>query len=245
MKWFMKRVLFMLALLMLALPVAAQSEAAFVRISAERANIRTEPSVTTGQVIATLGQGAQYPVLDQTQFGNWLLIDIGGGIQGWVFRPLTNTYNALGLPVDVSASASVANMGQGGGVFPPLVTTMQTMPATTPQQPALPANLGQGGGFAAPVRIVPATSVTGVLLGTPSLINTQPIALGNINMRLGPSTDVRYFWRVPYGDTVEILGRNINNTWLYVNHVGNLGWVSAQYFLLPVGFDFNSVPVVG
>ncbi len=66
-----------------------------------------------------------------------------------------------------------------------------------------------------------------------------------VNIRSGPGTQNGRIGRVPAGQTAQVVGRNAANQWWQVNYNGVVGWVSAQYFILPQGADVNSIPVTG
>ncbi|MBE0690206.1 MAG: SH3 domain-containing protein [Anaerolineae bacterium] len=65
-----------------------------------------------------------------------------------------------------------------------------------------------------------------------------------VNIRQGPGTQFSRLGRLPAGRSAQLLGRNAANQWYQVNYNGIVGWVSAEYVVLPAGANVNSVPVV-
>lgn len=61
-------------------------------------------------------------------------------------------------------------------------------------------------------------------------------------VRSGPGTSYLMVARVMTGETVPVLGRNADNTWLYVDVDGVPGWTSARLYTI-IG-DLNIVPVM-
>lgn len=212
-------VLGLLALL-LALPATAQSPTGvFARVTAIVANVRDFPNVTSSTILLQLREGALFPVLEQSEDGNWFLLDLQdiGFTRGWIFGPLVEIVDIGGVPRSLGIPPSAGPVVLVDGVrytVPQIDTPTIGMLPPEPEAPNL-------------------------------LANTQPIALGNVNMRRGPSTDFAVFWRVAYGNTVTLLGRNSFGNWLFVNDSGREGWVATQFFLFPVNFDLNAVPIVG
>lgn len=207
--------------LLLALPTTAQSPTGvFARVTAVIANVRDFPNVTSSTVLLQLREGAFFPVLEQSNDGNWYLLDLQdiGFTRGWIFGPLVQIVDVgvvpRGLGVPPSAGPVVILENGVRYTVPQIDTPTIGVLPPEPQQPNI-------------------------------LANTQPIALGNVNMRTGPSTDFPITWRVAYGNTVTLLGRNSFGNWFFVNDSGREGWVAAQFFLLPVNFDLNAVPIVG
>jgi uncharacterized protein YgiM (DUF1202 family) len=67
---------------------------------------------------------------------------------------------------------------------------------------------------------------------------------GALNIRSGPSADTAIIGRVPADGRVFIQGRDGFGIWMLVNYNGTVGWVNTAYLALPLGFLFDSVPVV-
>lgn len=61
-------------------------------------------------------------------------------------------------------------------------------------------------------------------------------------VRSGPGTGYPMVARVMTGESVPVLGRNANNTWLYVDVAGVQGWTSASLFTITG--DLSTIPVM-
>lgn len=86
---------------------------------------------------------------------------------------------------------------------------------------------------AVPTQTTPNTGIIGV--ATPY----------TINLRSGPGTQYSRLGRILAGQQATVVGRNAAAQWLQVNYNGVVGWVSAQYFVLPNGTNVNGIPVTG
>lgn len=67
----------------------------------------------------------------------------------------------------------------------------------------------------------------------------------NVNVRSGPGLGNAILAVMRGGHTAQVLGRNANTTWWYVDYGGTRGWVSALFASLNPGSDLNRIPVVG
>ncbi len=90
--------------------------------------------------------------------------------------------------------------------------------------------------------------VVGAAAPTPTPVPTPPSAYtlsttGNLNMRVGPSTNQAIVGRISYGDTARIIARTADNTWWKVEYNGTVGWVNAGFVILQAGINFSAVPV--
>jgi uncharacterized protein YraI len=65
-----------------------------------------------------------------------------------------------------------------------------------------------------------------------------------VRVRFGPSRAYPILANAPRRTVFPILGRTYNNSWLQVNYLGFLGWVSAPEVTVLAG-DINSLPVDG
>jgi uncharacterized protein YraI len=66
-----------------------------------------------------------------------------------------------------------------------------------------------------------------------------------LRVRAGPSTGYAVIANAPINQQVSLHGRTSTAHWLQVFFDGVLGWVSAEWLILPSGFDVNSLPVDG
>jgi uncharacterized protein YraI len=99
--------------------------------------------------------------------------------------------------------------------------------------------VGDDGSGAAPAPTP--TSPTPTAPANPTGVTAT--ALDYARMRSGPGTTFPQVGTIPYNTTVNVLGRNSASDWLYVDYIGQQGWVAA--WLFTVQGDLNSVPVVG
>jgi len=239
MKAFAKLFLIWVLAALLIVPAAAQT-GSFASPNVPALNVRTQPDISRGAIIARVGPADLLPIVGQSTFGNWFLVDLGNNNQGWVFAHLVDVVNSSGTSAPVVTTTNPATLGQGGGFLPPTTTVVVPPTTTVPIAPVVtttnPATLGQGGGF------LPPTTTSTFITPTFDFFGS-PLTLNNLNMRTGPGTEFRLFWRIPSGEAVTILNRNFTGTWLFVNHQGRQGWVSARYVALPRGFDLAAVPV--
>lgn len=91
----------------------------------------------------------------------------------------------------------------------------------------------KGGASAPAASGGPAGSPTGVTYAVNS----------NLRLRAAPSTSGDVIASVPFGTTVDVIGRTGDSNWLQVNYGGQSGWMSNGYGM--VTGDLNSAPVTG
>jgi len=68
--------------------VSSAATTRYVVISVVAANVHTAPS-RTAPVVASAPQGARLAVRGATSTGEWMLVELGKGVRGWVMRALT------------------------------------------------------------------------------------------------------------------------------------------------------------
>jgi uncharacterized protein YgiM (DUF1202 family) len=68
--------------------VSSAATTRYVVISVVAANVHTAPS-RTALVVASASEGARLVVRGATSTGEWVLVDLGKGVRGWVMRALT------------------------------------------------------------------------------------------------------------------------------------------------------------
>lgn len=75
--------------------------------------------------------------------------------------------------------------------------------------------------------------------------NTQAAALSNLNLRGGPGTNYPVVGRISEGDTVPVIGRSEDSSWLQIQHEGGTAWITADPKLVKVeGQQISALPVV-
>ncbi len=79
---------------------------------------------------------------------------------------------------------------------------------------------------------------------TPTTAPWQAMAVMNANCRAGPGTAYNENGYVLKGDTLEIVGRNEDGTWLNLVNLHGEGFCWASIIAFDVPFDVNPLPVV-
>ncbi|MEO1287103.1 MAG: SH3 domain-containing protein [Chloroflexota bacterium] len=197
------------------LPPQWATDETFALVSVNRANLRTQPSITDGQVVDIAIYGDRYPIIgifypgestvrepetedfvfdDPNEREVWYLLEINGGA-AWIFGGVV----------------LVAN--------PEILDNFLTRNLTPEQQAFIDAQLAL---FADTVSV---------------RVNSR--------MRSGPSSDFSQVTIVPSSARVSIIGRNQFSTWFLVDYNGTQGWINFSLLGLPQGFDATTVPIVG
>lgn len=100
---------------------------------------------------------------------------------------------------------------------------ISTLPVTTPSNP-IPVP---------PIATVPTVSTAF------GVVNT-----GKLNVRSGPGVGYGIVTQVVQGETVTLLARNPESTWLYIRTSNNLeGWVNAKY--ITTSYPISALPAIG
>ncbi len=81
-----------------------------------------------------------------------------------------------------------------------------------------------------------------VAQAAPEYSGATATATANLRMRAEPTTAASQIALVPRGMTVQVVGRNGEANWLYVDYAGARGWVAAWY--TSVNGNVGSMPVV-
>ncbi|MBC7812060.1 MAG: ferritin-like domain-containing protein [Burkholderiales bacterium] len=74
-----------------------------------------------------------------------------------------------------------------------------------------------------------------------STIGTISSSAAAVNVRSGPGGDFSLAGSATSGDTVQIMGRNADGSWLMVNVNGATGWIAAD--LISMGGNISALPV--
>ena len=73
---------------------------------------------------------------------------------------------------------------------------------------------------------------------------TGTVNTGRLNVRSGPGVEFGIVTTLNFGDTVGLIARNADSTWLYIRTTQNVeGWVNARY--ITTSYPITSLPVVG
>lgn len=240
----------LILVMLLAIPLYSQG-VTYISPRFDSLNVRSGPGLEHGVIVEIYGL-TQYPVVDRSFTGNWILIDLGY-TQGWVHQAYviesnysyampttTNPGQGGGAIYYESGGAVITNPGQGGGFVAPTTTYVQpTYIAPTYVQPSVvvgTTNLGQGGGFVDPALTVETTTNMGVA-------NTVGSWVG-LNIRRGPDHTYGVLAIMPQGDRAIPLGRNARGTWYYVEYNGVRGWVTHELVSVPPNINVPALPVV-
>lgn len=109
-----------------------------------------------------------------------------------------------------------------------------------PVQPGEPANTevaappDSTGGESAPA---PAAPISQPAETAPGVVPLE----GNVNLYQGPSVDSQIFGVLPFGQRLEVIGRNADSTWWQVTGPGGIAWIEAA---LVNATNIDGVPVV-
>lgn len=219
MKLIIRSTLFMLIATLFALPTVAQTGDTF-RVTSAVLNARSGAGIQY-EVVARLGRGASYDILDYSPTRNWVLLDLGF-TQAWAFRHLGEVTSPVG------------------------VVTVQTSPATV-----VDPTLGQGGGFnvpVVPILTTPLVTETGVDLSvtsTPAEFNSTVGVTTTLRIHISPTFNSRFLGAIPYDQRATPLGRNAMGTWIQIDYQGTVGWVYFLYVAFPPAIDVRTLPITG
>lgn len=221
MKWIVRGAT--LAVLLIAIfAVFSQAQSGtYVRVDTDRINIRTGPGIEY-DVIGQAFFGNTFPVVERSFTGNWLHVDLGNGRTGWVFHALVTEFNFGGTPVVGNPALQPdPALGQGGGAV-----------VVVPQN-----TLGQGGG------VLPTTTTNTIIAVDLDTFNSTIGVFANVNMRIGPGTNFRVIWVLPYDQRAVPIARNATGSWILVQYGGYEGWVSSRYVVAPPAINLAALPV--
>ncbi len=218
-KIILRTLLFALIVTLFALPTFAQTGDTF-RVTADVLNARTGPGIEY-DIVARLGGGAEYSILNYSPTRNWVLLDLGF-TQAWAFRHL-------------------------GEVRSPVTVTI---PQVTPPTVVAPS-LGQGGGVVVPVitsSSLPLVTETGVDLSVTSTIEEFNSTIGvtsTLRLRFAPTFHSRIISAIPYDQRATPIGRNAMGTWIQLEYEGTVGWGYFLHVVFPPAIDVRTLPITG
>lgn len=93
------------------------------------------------------------------------------------------------------------------------------------------------------ITTVPEPTSTPVVESNPAI--PRPIVTAgdsNVNIRLGPSSEYEIIGSLPAGESLEIIGRNVDSSWWQVVTPNGEGWIAA--FVTTASNVDDSIPVV-
>lgn len=93
------------------------------------------------------------------------------------------------------------------------------------------------------VSQLPITDLTTGMIGTEPVYNTgfSVFVLTEATLRNRPHVNGAELAIIPAGSTIPVIERTPDNLWLFVNYLGQTGWV-AEFLLRPSG-DVRSIPI--
>lgn len=173
--------------------------------------------VDTDRINVRTGPGIEYDIIGQAFFGN-------------TFAVVEYSYTGNWLHVDLGNGAT-------GWVFHALVTEYSAgRPVVSQPAPQTDTTLGQGGGA------LPVTTMSNFTVDLSAFNSTVGVYV-NVNMRIGPGTNYRVIWVLPYDERAVPIARNATGSWILVQYAGYEGWVSSRYVVAPPAINLAALPV--
>ena len=85
----------------------------------------------------------------------------------------------------------------------------------------------------------------GITSTTLPLTNYLVVTIANVNIRTQPSIGGAKLGVIPIFTAAQIIGRNANSTWWYVEYAGIRGWISAWYAPIQADANILTIPIIG
>ena len=225
---------------------------------------------STFNIVGTVHQGQNVTLLGRNSQGNWVKVLLDSGVQGWVSASLVHSSVPLfSLPIvdgivtppqpapqppqgpTAVVTTGALNVRSGPGIgYSSIIVIRQgqvvsllgrnndnswvKVRVSTGQEGWVNASLIQANVAIGSLPVVPVPTLSAV-----ATVNT-----GAVNVRTGPginfpSTAVAY-----QGQTVTLLGRNANSSWVQVRLAnGHVGWVNTS--LVQPNVSVSTLPVTG
>jgi uncharacterized protein YgiM (DUF1202 family) len=224
-------------------------------------NVRSGPGITFNRT-AVVYQGTTVTLLGRNQSATWVKIQMANGHQGWVNVAYTfPSVAVVNLPVvdapaPPSATATaVVNTGALNVRSGPSVAYTAVAVAYQGQaMHLLGRNVnsswakvrlisGQEGWVNAGL-IIPSVPISSLpVADAPAVTPTAVVNTGALNVRSGPGVGYSVVTWVQQGQTLHLLGRNANSSWVQVRTASSQqGWVNAS--LIQANVAISSLPVV-
>lgn len=225
-------------------------------------NVRSGPGVGY-QVLAVIYEGQNVSLLGRNSASSWVKVRTANNVEGWVNASLLQSNVAIGsLPVADSniapppATAIVTtgalNVRSGPGVAYGVVTTLtigQNVTLLGRNEASSWVKVRASGGQEGWVNA--AYLQASIAIGSLPVINSGPppttanavITTGAANVRSGPGLGYGVVTIVYQGQTVSLLGRNSEASWVKVRTAGGQeGWVNVS--LLQANVPIGSLTVM-
>jgi ABC-type branched-subunit amino acid transport system substrate-binding protein len=101
------------------------------------------------------------------------------------------------------------------------------------------------GGGVVIVRATPTPRPTNTPVPTATLDGVYATVVSQVlNVRTGPGTNYDVLGQLREGETVRLIGANVNFTWAVIEFRGGQGWISTEPNLLSISGDRRTLPVV-
>lgn len=250
----------LLALLMLALPMAAAHAqdphpveavySAAADVLPSSLNIRTGPHVSYSAV-AFLVEGQRVALVGRNAAATWAQIELPNGYRGWVnARYLRSSVPLLFLPVSSPPLANATALVTDEGLYLTTGPGWVYRPVALLQPGEVVRLLGRdvradwffvaladGRTGWAPGNgpLLPTVFIQDLPITTP-LIDYVPAGVADYyQIYIGPAYFYQFFEEVTIGQSVALIGRNDDGTWVRVRLPdGREGWVDAAVLSLPL-----------
>ncbi len=225
-------------------------------------NIRSGPGVGYG-VVAVAQQGDKVTLLGRNESGSWVKVRTAAKIEGWANAALLfpsvslQTLPVLTAPVltdTAVVTTGKANVRAGAGVEYNVVTTVgrgQVVGLLGRNQSGSwvkvnPPDGRQGWVNASLLQFNTAVSNLPVLAIPPlqdNATSTATATIDGLNVRARPDVSSAVLTTLRKNETVVMVARLSNNSWIQIKTAGNItGW-AAGYLLLP-RIPFSQLPAV-
>lgn len=224
-------------------------------------NVRSGPGITYIRT-AVVAQGTTVAMLGRNYSATWIKIQLPNGHQGWVNAAYTYPSTAVinlpvvdtAVPPSHTATAVVAtgalNVRSGPSIAYSVIAVSQQGHVvhllgrnTNSSWAKVRLFSGQEGWVNASL-ITPNVAISSLpVVSAPGATTTGVVNTGALNVRSGPSTAYSVVAWVAQGQTLHLLGRNANSSWLQVRTPQNQqGWVNAA--LVQTHAAIGNLPVV-
>lgn len=217
-------------------------------------NVRSGPSVNFS-VLTKVYNGTPMTAIGRNSANTWLKVRLSSGQEGWVnASPVHLNVAISSLPVADAppppAPTAIVSSGElnvrsgpgtGYGVLAVLrnsdtVTLLARNSATTWVKIRTAAGVE---GWVNVAYLYANLAIPYLPVeGTPTYYQTATVASGALNVRYGPSVNYGIITVLAGGQTVEMIGRTANSTWVQVRlSTGWVGWVNATLITphMPIG----------